>query len=95
MIGISEFFFPGFKTVPGHVTGLPTIVAVSPKPAGVALSCYSDNLAGFILLRRRPPPPFTVYKYIQCELQCLGTTVLTIYVNVVHVNPHLRVYYLV
>ena len=87
--GLSALIFPGFMTVLGHVPVLTTIISVSPKLAGISFSFQDDALTGFIILYRRPLPPFTVNKHIQCVRQCLGTMVLGVYVAVVHVNIHL------
>ena len=93
MIGLSDFFFTGFRKVPGHVPRLPTISAVSPKPSWISFSFQGDSLAGFILLFRIPIPPFIIKKYIHFGWQYLWTMILAVYVAVVHVNPHLGVSY--
>ena len=54
--------FPGFRKVLGHVPGLTTIFAVSPEPSDIDFSCQGDALSRFVLLCRRPIPPFTVNK---------------------------------
>ena len=47
---IYVFLFTRFRTIPGYVPGLPTIVAVSPERAGIAFSCQGNSLTGFLLM---------------------------------------------
>ena len=92
---IPAFFFPGFRTFPGHVPKLPTIVSVSPKNFDIAFSCQGETLSGFILLFSRPLPPFPVKKHIQHGWQCLGPTIFAVYITFVHAYLQLGVSYFV
>ena len=95
LVGLSDLLFPGFSTVLGHVTRLPTIVAVSPKPAGVAFNCQGNALALFLLICRMRLTPSLVKNHVWCGQQFLRKTALAVYVAVVHVNLHIRVSYFV
>ena len=78
-------------TVLGHVPVLTTIISVSPKLAGISFSFQDDALTGFIILYRRPLPPFTVIKQIQSVRKCLEITVLAVYLAIVNIYSAQRI----
>ena len=54
-----------------------------------------DALSGFMLMYRKPIPPFPVNNHIQCGVHCLETMVIAVYVDVLHVNLQPSVSYFV
>ena len=70
----------------------PTFVAASTEHNGIDLSSQNNALARFIILFRRPLPPFPFNKHTECGRKCLGITVLSVYVYVVYILPQLSIY---